>query len=55
MPDSTLNRRSVALCAANPIKLSYPQKTAESLKKSKRLLATALQALPDFPGDMRRI
>ena len=30
MPDSTLNRRSVALYVAKPNGLSYPQKTAES-------------------------
>jgi hypothetical protein len=29
MPDSTLNRRSVALYVAKPNPISYPQKTAE--------------------------
>jgi hypothetical protein len=33
MPDSTLNRRSVALYVAKPNQLSYQQKTAESQKK----------------------
>ena len=33
MPDSTLNRRSVALLRAIPNELSYPQKTAESPSK----------------------
>jgi len=32
MPDSTLNRRSVALYVAKPTQLSYPQKTAECHK-----------------------
>ena len=32
MPDSTLNRRSVALYVAKPTQLSYPQKTAECQK-----------------------
>jgi hypothetical protein len=30
MPDSTLNRRSVALLQTESNRLSYPQKTAES-------------------------
>ena len=29
MPDSTLNRRSVALYVAKPTQFSYPQETAE--------------------------
>ena len=29
MPDSTLNRRSVALYVAEPTQFSYPQETAE--------------------------
>src|SRR6266481_4371969 len=32
MPDSTLNRRSVALYVAKPNQLSYQQKTAECLR-----------------------
>jgi hypothetical protein len=31
MPDSTLNRRNVALHVAKPNGFSYPQKTAENL------------------------
>jgi hypothetical protein len=34
MPDSTLNRRSVALLQTESNRLSYPQKTAESRKSS---------------------
>src|SRR5258708_7650472 len=32
MPDSTLNRRSVALYVAEPTQFSYPQETAECLE-----------------------
>jgi hypothetical protein len=40
MPDSTLNRRSVALYVAKPTQFSYPQETAECLKNPVSWLET---------------
>jgi hypothetical protein len=43
MPDSTLNRRSVALLQAESNRLSYPQKTAESQLSGVSLCTVALK------------
>ena len=45
MPDSTLNRRSVALYVAKPTQLSYPQKTAECLLSCSQFWHLSIRSL----------